>query len=129
VTLPDLSAIAPAESGVGEADWNHGRLHHPARLIAERDGASLIPIVTNLPTLVDTATVVHELRAHRGAQENSFKAARLFAHIDRLVDRGGASHAPDDRLVHNPARAALKKEQHQVAVQMAELTDETPASR
>lgn len=128
VTLPDLSAIAPAEDGVGEAAWNHGRLHHPARLIAERDGASLIPVVTNLPTLVDTATVVQELRAHRGAQENSFKAARSFAHIDRLVDRGGASRASDDRLVPNPARAALKKEQHQVAVRIRELSDETPAS-
>jgi transposase len=128
VTLPDLGAIAPAEEGVGEVAWEHGRLHHRARLIAERDGTSLIPVVTNLPTLVDTATVVQELRTHRGAQENSFKAARSFAHIDRLVDRGGARRGPDDRLVPNPARAVLKNEQEKVAVRIATLAEETPAS-
>ena len=109
VTLPDLSTIAPADDGVGEVAWSHERLHHRARLIVERDGTWVIPVVTNLPTLVDTVMVVEQLRVHRGAQENSFKAARAFAHIDRLVDRGAASHAPDDRLVSNPARAALKK--------------------
>jgi hypothetical protein len=128
VTLPDLGTIAPASDGVGEAAWSHARLHHPARLIVERDGAALIPVVTNLPTLVDTAIVVAELRAHRGAQENSFKAARSFAHIDRLVDRGGASHAPDDRPVPNPARAALKNEQHTVAARIAALAVETPTT-
>jgi Helix-turn-helix domain len=126
VTLPDLAAVAPSEDGVGEVTWKHERLHHPARLIAERDGTALIPVVTNLPTLVDTTTVVRELRDHRGAQENSFKAARAFAHIDRLVDRGGASRAPDDRLVPNPARAALKKDQRQAATRVAELAKETP---
>jgi transposase len=128
VTLPDLGAIAPADDGVGEIAWSHGRLHHRARLIAERDGTSLIPVATNLPTLIDTATVMEQLRVHRGAQENSFKAARSFAHIDRLVDRGGASRAPDDRLVPNPARAALKSEQHQLAARIAELAEETPTS-
>jgi transposase len=128
VTLPDLGAIAPAGEGAGEVAWEHGRLHHRARLIAERDGTSLIPVVTNLPTLVDTATVVQELRTHRGAQENSFKAARSFAHIDRLVDRGGARHGPDDRLVPNPARAALKNEQEKVAMRITALAEETPAS-
>jgi hypothetical protein len=127
VTLPDLGTIAPAQDGVGEVDWSHARLHHRARLIVERDGTSLIPVLTNLPTLIDTALVVEELRAHRGAQENAFKAARSFAHIDRLVDRGGASHAPDDRLVPNPARAALKQEQHRVAARIAELANETPS--
>lgn len=128
VTLPDLGAIAPADDGVGEVTWSHGRLHHRARLIAERDGTSLIPVVTNLPTLIDTATVVEQLRVHRGAQENSFKTARSFAHIDRLVDRGGASRAPDDRPVPNPARAALKSERQKVAERIAELADETPTS-
>jgi transposase len=128
VTLPDLGVIAPAGEGVGEAAWEHGRLHHRARLLAERDGTSLIPVVTNLPTLVDAASVVQELRTHRGAQENSFKAARSFAHIDRLVDRGGARRQPDDRLVANPARAALKNEQNKVAMRIAELAAETPAS-
>jgi len=128
VTLPDLATVAPAADGVGEIAWSHGRLHHRARLIAERDATSLIPMVTNLPTLVDTAIVTQKLRAHRGAQENSFKAARSFAHIDRLVDRGGATHAPDDRLIPNPARAALKSEQYQTAARIAELAGETPSS-
>lgn len=128
VTLPDLGTVAPAEDGVGEVAWLHGRLHHRARLIAERDGKSLIPMVTNLPTLVDAAIVVEQLRAHRGAQENSFKAARSFAHLDRLVDRGGATRSPDDRLIPNPARAALKNEKHQVAARLAELATETPSS-
>jgi hypothetical protein len=128
VTLPDLGAVAPADDGVGEVAWSHGRLDHQARLIARRDGTSLIPMVTNLPTLIDTTTVVEQLRVHRGAQENAFKAARSFVHIDRLVDRGGASRAPDDRPIPNPARAALKSEQRQVAARIAELADQTPTS-
>jgi hypothetical protein len=128
VTLPDLATIAPVKDGVGEVAWSHGRLHHRARLVVERDGTALIPVATNLPTLVDAAFVVQELRIHRGAQENSFKAARSFAHIDRLVDRGNASHAPDDRPIPNPTRAALKKEQQRVAARLAELANETPAS-
>jgi transposase len=128
VTLPDLGTIAPANDGAGEITWSHERLHHRARLIAERDGTSLIPMATNLPTLVNTATVIKELRVHRGAQENSFKAARSFVHIDRLVDRGGATQAPDDRLIPNPARVVLKNEQHQAAARIAELARETPSS-
>jgi transposase len=128
VTLPDLAAVAPADAGVGEVNWSHARLHHPARLLVERDEQALIPVVTNLPTLVDRAFIVRKLGDLRGAQENSFKAARSFAHIDRLVDRGGASHAPDDRLVPNPARAALKKEMQRVAERSAELADERPSS-
>lgn len=128
VALPDTGAIAPTNDGVGEVAWIHERLHHPARLIVERDGTSLIPVATNLPTLVDAAFVVQQLRVHRGTQENSFKAARSFAHIDRLVDRGDASHAPDDRLMPNPARAALKNDQRRVAARIAELAEETPSS-
>jgi transposase len=128
VTLPDLGTIAPANDGADEIPWNHVRRHHQARLIAERDGTSLIPMVTNLPTLVDATTVVKELRVHRGAQENSFKAARAFVHIDRLVDRGGATRTPDDRLIPNPVRAVLKNEQHQAAARIAELARETPSS-
>ena len=128
VTLPNLDTIAPANGGAGEIPWNHARRHHQARLIADRDGASLIPMVTNLPTLVDATTVVKELRVHRGAQENSFKAARSFVHIDRLVDRGGATRTPDDRLIPNPVRAVLKNEQHQAAARIAELARETPSS-
>src|SRR5262249_50223467 len=51
-----------------------------------------------------------------------------FVHIDRLVDRGGASHAPDDRLVPNPAGAALKKELSRVEARIVELADERPLS-
>lgn len=126
VKLPDLASIAPTEDGVGEVAFDHARLHHRARLLAERDKTALIPVVTNLPTLVDTDTVVRELRAHRGAQENSFKAARSFAHIDRLVDRGGASRAPDDRPIPNPARSALKQEEQGASARIAELAKETP---
>jgi hypothetical protein len=128
VKLPVLSAIAPVEDGAGETAWEHERLHHRARLIVDRDGTSLIPVVTNLPTLVDASFVVQELRVHRGAQENSFKAARSFVHIDRLVDRGGASRAPDDRLVPNPARAALTDELHRSEMRIVELAEERPLS-
>jgi hypothetical protein len=128
VKLPDLASIAPAEDGAGEVAWAHERLHHRARLIAERDGTALIPVATNLPTFGDTSIVVHELRVHRGAQENSFKAARAFVHIDRLVDRGGASRAPDDRLIPNPARTVLKSDQRQAATRIAELGKQTPTT-
>jgi hypothetical protein len=128
VTLPELAAIAPAQDGVGELSWVHTRLHHPARLLVERDGSALIPVVTNLPTLVDAALVLRELRARRGAQENSFKAARSFAHIDRLVDRGAANYRPDDRLVTNPARAELKNEREQIGRRVAELAKERPST-
>jgi hypothetical protein len=128
VKVPVLSAIAPVDNGAGETAWNHPRLHHPARLIVDRDGTALIPAVTNLPTFVEAAFVMQELRLHRGAQENSFKAARSFVFIDRLVDRGGASHAPDDRLVPNPARAALKNDLHRIEERVVELADERPLS-
>ena len=128
VKMPVLSTVAPVKDGAGETAWDHSRLRHQARLIVDRDGTALIPVVTNLPTLVDAAFVMQELRVHRGAQENSFKAARSFVHIDRLVDRGGASHAPDDRLVPNPARAALKKDLHRIEARIVELADERPLS-
>jgi hypothetical protein len=127
VTLPDLAEIAPAEDGIGERAWAHRRLAHPARLLVERDERTLVPVVTNLPTLVDAGHVVQELRRHRGAQENSFKAARAFAHIDRLVDRGGHTYAPDDRLVPNPARAAAKNEREKIEHRIAALADERPS--
>ena len=126
VSLPDLSSIAPSYDGVGEQLWTHGRLSHKARLVVERDDHALIPVVTNLPTLVDGGEVISGLRARRGAQENSFKAARAFAHIDALVDRGGATFGPDDRLVPNPARAALKKELRELAERIDALKHESP---
>ena len=53
---------------------------------------------------------------------------RSFVHIDRLVDRGGATRTPDDRLIPNPVREVLKNEQHQAAARIAELARETPSS-
>ena len=126
VKLPDLSTIAPLWGGVGEVQWTHLRLHHNARLIVERDGDARIPVVTNLPTLVDAVEVMNELRTCRGAQENAFKAARAFVNIDALVDRGGASLTPDDRLVKNPARAALKKEKLELEARLVALKSENP---
>ncbi|CAN5167280.1 hypothetical protein BH09MYX1_BH09MYX1_65340 [soil metagenome] len=110
VTLPPLATVARDRDLVGEIAWNHPKLHHRARLLVERDGDDLIPIATNITTLVDASDVVDLLRACRGAQENAFKAARAHAHIDRLVDRGGATHVPDDRPISNPERTRLKTE-------------------
>ncbi len=115
VSLPELRDIAPASDGVGEVEWAHAKLGHHSRLLVERDGSTCIPIATNLPTLVDAATAVQLLRDARGWQENGIKAARAFAHIDRLVDRGGATYAPDDRLVPNPSRA-VQRAAHQRAL-------------
>ena len=129
VTLPDLVSIAPEKDGVGEVSWEHPRLHHPARLLVERDGESLVPVVTNLPTLVDTEEAMLGLRDRRGAQENSFKAARAFAHIDHLVDRGGASYAPDDRLIPNPARKALKEAREELRDRKSALMNESLGER
>ncbi|MBI2394857.1 MAG: hypothetical protein HYV09_35135 [Deltaproteobacteria bacterium] len=124
VTMPDLGTIAPKQDGVGEVAWGHVKLSHHARLLVERDGADLVPIATNLTTLVEGEAAVRLLRRCRGAQENGFKAARAHAHIDRLVDRGGATRAPDDRLIANPARARLKKEIADLRKREAELAKE-----
>ena len=106
----ELSAIAPEHDGVGELAWTHPKLHHRARLLVLRDSKALVPMVTNLTTLVEAPDVVEVLRSCRGAQENAFKAARAHAHIDRLVDRGDATRSPDDRPIDNPERARLKRE-------------------
>lgn len=124
VSLPDLAAIALPIGGVGEAPWNHPRLHHRTRLLVERDGQALIPVTTNLTTLVDAVEVMNGLRARRAAQENSFKAARALTHIDHLVDRGHTALYPDDRLVRNPARDTLDKEKRQVDAALAALHNE-----
>ncbi len=126
VKLPELSTIAPLRGGVGETLWTHPRLHHHARLVVERDGDALIPVVTNLTTLVDAVEVMNQLRAGRGAQENAFKAARAFVNIDALVDRGGARLSPDDRLVKNPARAELRKEKMELEARIVALKNEDP---
>lgn len=128
VTLPDLATIAPATGGVGQAPWKHPRLHHHARLVVERDGDVFIPVVTNLPTVVDAVDVINGLRVQRGAQENSFKAARAFAHIDTLVDRGGFTMSPDDRLVRNPVREGLEKDLRRAKANLDDLKNERPSA-
>ena len=122
VKLPELRPIAPPRDGVDETTWTHPRLTHRARLIVQRDDAALIPIATNLPTLV-SAEIVHEgLRACRGAQENGLKAARSFAHVDRLVDRGVASVEPDGRKVRNPAYEVVRADLERAALE--DISDE-----
>jgi len=57
-------------------------------------------------------------------QENAIKAARAFAHIDRLSDRGVRSEGPDDRPVPNPERARLVGLRDAIQARTAELTQE-----
>lgn len=125
VKTPELSGIAPSDDGIGSVEWTHGSLSHAARLLVRRDGAHLIPMVTNLLD-VEPATVVERLRGARAMQENGFKAARAFVAIDALNDRGGATHAPDDRLVPNPERAAVKAQKAQIGERLEALTEERP---
>ena len=129
VTLPALESIAPATDGVGEVLWKHKRLNHPARLLVERDGTAMVPVVTNLPTLVPADEVMRMLRKLRGAQENEFKAARAFAHIDQLVDRGGATHEPDRRLVANPQRTAFAEQLRTLEKRLDALQKERPTEQ
>lgn len=130
VKLPDLSTIAPAADGVGEQRFAHPSLsaEHHARLLVQRDGEALLPVLTNLPESVGAATALKWLRQVRGFQENDIKAARSFAQIDRLVDRGQARRAPDDRLVDNPVRVALAQRRRQVRARLAELSQSEPIS-
>lgn len=128
VKLPALGDIAPATDGIGESAFVHPKLHHRARLLVERDGDALVPIATNVTTLVEATEIVRVLRGCRGAQENSFKAAREHAHIDRLVDRGVASRAPDDRPINNPARTRLRMELAELRKREADLAKERPST-
>jgi hypothetical protein len=68
------------------------------------DGAQ-IPVLTNLPWPAPQA--VHVLRC-RWRQENSLKDLVAHYALDQLVQYG-ADAAPDDRVVPNPARAALRE--------------------
>jgi hypothetical protein len=131
VKLPELSSIAPADDGVGEQRLVHPSVsaEHRARLLVRRDGEALVPALTNLPESIGAAEALELLRRVRGAQENDIKAARSFAQIDRLVDRGQASHAPDDRPVDNPARVELLQRRREVRDQLGELSRIEPISR
>jgi len=144
VALPDLNAIAPDTDGVGEVLWTsaalgkifapggdmqmgesrvkveiHPRIAHISRLLVERDGSATVPAVTNLPPWVDAAEAMRLLRAARGVEENSIKAARHFVSIDHLDDRGALGHRPDDRPIPNPVR--LERQALLKALQGAEL--------
>jgi len=126
VKMPDLGSVAPEDDGIGAVEWEHGSLHHAARLLVRRDGAHLIPMVTNFLDLAPEL-VVQQLRSARAMQENGFKAARAFVAIDALNDRGGATRAPDDRPVPNPVRAKLKAQQTELEERMKRLEEERPA--
>jgi hypothetical protein len=123
VTLPDLSVIAPLDEGVGEQLWAHPKLssEHKARLLVQRDGDALLPAVTNLSGEMSATEAVSMLRRVRGWQENDIKAARSFAHIDRLVDRGRPRRGTDDRLVDNPIRVELRQQCQHVRDRLGEL--------
>lgn len=123
---PRLAEVAPSADGVGETRWLHDSLEQCARLLVERDGESLLPAVTNLPSSVSAADAMTMLRTVRGVEENSIKAARAAVHIDRLSDRGLAAVAPDDRPVDNPQRAELRQRKQDAARSYEELEHEQP---
>ncbi len=125
VKTPELSGIAPSEDGIGAVAWEHDSLSHAARLLVRRDGTHLIPMVTNLVD-VDAAVIVERLRSARAMQENGFKAARAFMAIDALNDRGGATRAPDDRLVPNPERAVVRAQNVEIRERIDALAEERP---
>ncbi|MFH0903371.1 MAG: hypothetical protein V2A73_22310 [Pseudomonadota bacterium] len=131
VKLPDLSTIAPPHDGVGEQSFEHSDLgeNHRARLLVRRDGEALVPAMTNLPDSVSATEAMTMLSKVRGVQENDIKAARSFAHIDRLADRGKARRAPDDRPVKNPVRVELLKKRSEVRTELEELGRIEPISR
>ncbi len=123
VAFPDLAVIAPATDGVGEQRWDHDKLtaDNKARLLVERDGEALLPVVTNLSDDISAEDALLMLRKVRGWQENDIKAARSFAHIDKLVDRGAAERQPDHRLVPNPPYKKLLEEKRKVTQHINEL--------
>jgi hypothetical protein len=131
VKMPELSTIAPPEDGVGEQRFEHSDLgeDHRVRLLVRRDGEALVPAMTNLPESVSATEAMTMLSKVRGVQENDIKAARSFAHIDRLVDRGKARTGSDDRPVKNPVRIGLLKKRSKVRTHLEELGRIEPISR
>jgi len=130
VKVPDLAKVAPADDGVGECLFEHQDLSetHRPRLLVERDGQVLVPALTNLAPEVSASEALKMLRRVRGVQENDIKAARAFAHIDRLVDRGGARREPDDRLVDNPEYRELARQRREARSRLDELSQNEPSS-
>ena len=131
VKTPELSTIAPEHDGVGEQRFVHKSLGegHSARLLVRRDGEALVPAMTNLSEKVSAEEALEMLRRVRGMQENDIKAARAFAHIDRLADRGGARRARDDRPVDNPEYQELSKKRREVRDRLETLEHLSPVSK
>jgi hypothetical protein len=121
VNLPALTSVAPAHDGIAEQPFVHPRLGHAARLMVERDGEDLIPVATNLGAAISADAAIRILRSARGMQENSFKAARQHAHIDRLNDRGVLSVGPDHRLVDNPEYREVRSEIDRLTEELSRL--------
>lgn len=126
VTMPALSEVAPEDDGLGERIWSRKPLNHEPRLLVQRDGEHLIPVVTNVPETLSATDVVDLLRSARGMQENGFKAARAFMNIDALNDRGGARRATDDRLVSNPQHKALSTQRDKERKRYVDLALQQP---
>ena len=91
--------------------------------------ARLLDLVADLPAEVAAPEALGMLRRVRGWQENDIKAARAFVHIDRLVDRGGARRAPDDRPVDNPKYRDLSNKRRDVRDRLEKLNHPPPASK
>lgn len=131
VKTPELSTIAPEQDGVGEQLFVHKSLGegHRARLLVQRDGEALVPAMTNLSEKVSAEEALEMLRRVRGMQENDIKAARAFAHIDHLADRGSARRARDDRPVDNPVHQELSKKRREVRDRLKDLERRSPTSK
>lgn len=123
---PPLASVAPKTDGVGAIAWDHPDLDHPARLIVQRDGAALVPAVTNLGVDIEPAEALRMLRLVRGVEENAIKAARASTHIDRLVDRGTEREAPDDRLVPNREKATLRARKKAITARITVMEEQQP---
>jgi hypothetical protein len=120
---PSLATVAPSQDGVGAVVWEHGKLGHSARLLVQRDGAALLPAVTNLDAEVEPADAMRMLRRVRGVEENAIKSARASTHIDRLVDRGIEREQPDDRPVKNRARTEMRDKKKQIGERLDTLDE------
>ena len=83
------------------------------------DDGQQIPVLTNLAATAKPAKVVHCLRL-RWRQENSFKYLAENYAIDQIIQYG-ADPEPQDRLLANPKRKALKEEVRLQAQQIESL--------
>jgi hypothetical protein len=82
-----------------------------AQEIVERDGASLVPVVTNLPTRVEPAVVVRELRARPSVDDGDGRLGAAHgpeAHVGQAGDHGAGMGSTAVRS--GPAR--LRPDRH-----------------